>query len=554
MLNLKMFWQSSPVYICMLLVINGSTISYGEKLPAFPGAEGSGRFTVGGRGGAVYEVTNLNNGGAGSLVDAVSQSNRTVVFRVSGTIVLGSVILKPKSNITIAGQTAPGDGICIKGRIQINNNNIIIRYLRVRVDAGAANSSGDAIDIASGKNIIIDHVSASYARDETISCQETSDSVTVQWCLMSEALTYEAHSYGSLVRGDKGDQKTYHHNLYAHCNGRLPRPGNYTMAAYDTLGLFFDFRNNVIYNWKGSTPGSNLDTGSVSRYNFIGNVYIPGPESNSGIAFKEEAYRSFAWWANNMYNDIVPVNQWSLVYFGNKFYTPISRLAEYQARTGEIAMEPVTTTAPEQAYVDVLAAAGCSYPCRDTIDRRIVRDVINKTGHSIANTSNQPEGGWPLLESLPAPVDSDHDGMPDDWELARQLNPADPADRNLVAANGYTQLENYINGLVEQQPGRVVPSPVALSTWRLWRNYPNPFNAATTLHFSLVRAGMVGMTIYDLHGRGVKSFPGTRYAAGSHELVWRGDRDDGATVPSGIYFCVMRFEGRRQIIKMQVIR
>ena len=139
---------------------------------AFPGAEGSGRFTKGGRGGEVYEVTNLNNSGPGSIVDAVSQSNRTVIFRISGTIELGSVVLKPKSNITIAGQTAPGDGICLKGRIKISSNNIIIRYIRVRVDAGAANSSGDAIDIEKGKNIIIDHVSASYARDETISCQE----------------------------------------------------------------------------------------------------------------------------------------------------------------------------------------------------------------------------------------------------------------------------------------------------------------------------------------------------------------------------------------------
>jgi pectate lyase len=201
---------------------------------AFPTAEGSGRFVSGGRGGDVYEVTNLSNSRPGSIVDAVSSGNRTIVFRISGTIEMGDILLRPKSNTTIAGQTAPGDGICIKGRIYIGAvSNVVIRYLRIRVDAGAANSSGDAIDIDNGKNIIIDHVSASYARDEGISCQETSDTVTVQWCIISEALTFENHSYGSLVRGDYGDVKSYHHNLYAHNNNRMPRPGNYTNTSTD---------------------------------------------------------------------------------------------------------------------------------------------------------------------------------------------------------------------------------------------------------------------------------------------------------------------------------
>jgi pectate lyase len=230
------------VLVSLLIIFTTATLQ--AQQPAFSTAEGSGRFATGGRGGEVYEVTNLSNSGPGSIVDAVSSANRTIVFRLSGTIELGNTLLRPKSNTTIAGQTAPGDGICIKGRIYLGAvSNVVIRYIRIRVDAGAANSSGDAIDIDEGTNIIIDHVSASYARDEGISCQEPSNQVTVQWCIISEALTFENHSYGSLVRGDYGDVKSYHHNLYAHNNNRLPRPGNYTATSIDSVGLYFDFRN-----------------------------------------------------------------------------------------------------------------------------------------------------------------------------------------------------------------------------------------------------------------------------------------------------------------------
>ncbi|MFA7486186.1 MAG: hypothetical protein WCZ89_09190, partial [Phycisphaerae bacterium] len=418
---------------------------------AFPGAEGAGRFSTGGRGGSVYIVTNLNNSGPGSIVDAVSQGNRTIVFRVSGTIDLGGVILRPKSNTTIAGQTAPGDGICLKGRIIISNNysNIIIRYIRIRVDEGAANSSGDAIDIASGNNIIIDHVSASYARDETISCQEGSNNVTVQWCILSEALTFENHSYGSLIRGEYGQQKTYHHNLYAHNNGRNPRPGNYTASSSDPEGLHFDFRNNVVYNWKGGHPGYNADKSTISRYNFVGNVFIRGIESSGDKAFKEDAKGAYAYWSGNAhgtsYNTIsVPYDQWNLVTF-NGFTT--AEITAYKARSYEIPMDPVMTTSAGEALIDVLEGAGASYPSRDIVDTRIVTDVINGTGSSIASTTSS---SWPTLNSLPAPLDSDNDGMPDAWEIANGLNPYNAADRNFYDLHlDYTNLEVYLNSLVE---------------------------------------------------------------------------------------------------------
>ncbi|MDD5011317.1 MAG: hypothetical protein PHQ00_04265 [Phycisphaerae bacterium] len=432
------------------------------QVPAFPGAEGAGRWATGGRGGDVYEVTNLNNSGAGSITDAISQPNRTVVFRVSGTIDMAGVMLYPKSNTTIAGQTAPGDGICIKGRIHIKDNahDIIIRYIRVRVDEGGANSDGDAIDIESGENIIIDHVSASYSRDETISCRDYNDKVTVQWCIMSEALTYEGHSYGSLIRGEYGQEKTYHHNLYAHNHSRNPRPGNYENS--DTEGLHFDFRNNVVYNWLKTCPGYGDSSSAVSRYNFIGNVYIPGPEStNNGYGYRESSSVNYGYFADNSYNDVVPADPWSIVLFE----ISAGEIDAYKARSYLVPMDEVTTTSPAQAKIDVLASAGASFPSRDIIDARIVQDVINQTGSSISTTDDQPEGGWPTLNSLPAPTDTDHDGMPDSWETANGLNPSDAADRNDYDLNSnYTNLEVYLYSLVESDVTAPTPDPMTFAT------------------------------------------------------------------------------------------
>lgn len=442
---------------------------------AFPGAEGSGRFATGGRGGDVYEVTNLGNSGPGSIVDALSRGNRTVVFRVSGTIELNGVILYPQSNTTIAGQTAPGEGICIKGRIHIKNNahDIIIRYLRVRVDEGAPNSDGDAIDIENGHHIIIDHVSASYSRDETISCRNGSDKVTVQWCIMSEALTNEGHSYGSLIRGEYGEEKTYHHNLYAHNHSRNPRPGNYTSGGSDPEGLHFDFRNNIVYNWLKTAAGYGDSGGSISRYNFIGNVYIPGPESTQkegeGFAFRESSSVAYGYFADNSYNDIVPADPWSIVLFE----ISESEIAAYKSRSYLIPMEPVTTTSPAQAGIDVLAGVGASLPVRDAVDTRIINDVINKTGHSITATDDLTDP-WPTLNSLPTPVDADHDGMPDIWEIANGLDETNPADRNSYDLHAeYTNLEIYLNSLVEGNPPPDVDAGPDQVTWLGRSGLPN---------------------------------------------------------------------------------
>jgi pectate lyase len=522
-------------------------ILYPQQL-AFPTAEGSGRFSTGGRGGDVYEVTNLSNSGPGSIVDAVSSGNRTIVFRISGTVELGNVLLNPKSNTTIAGQTAPGDGICLKGRIHIGSvSNVVIRYIRVRVDAGAANSSGDAIDIDQGTNIIIDHVSASYARDEGISCQEESDKITVQWCIISEALTFELHSYGSLIRGDYGDEKTYHHNLYAHNNGRNPRPGNYTGTSTDPEGLHFDFRNNVVYNWAGSRAGYNADNQTVSRYNFIGNVYIRGLESSGGIIFRESSVDAFGYFEDNSLDGVVPADPWSIVDFQG---FSAEQISTYKSRSYVIPMEPVRTTSPEQAKTDVLTLAGANFPKRDTIDVRIVNDVLNKTGHSIVNTDAQPEGGWPVLNSFPAPPDGDHDGMPNDWELANGLDSTNSADRNNIGEGGYTQLEIYLNELVKEYVTDVEDDASYIpQEFVLHQNYPNPFNPTTKIGYSIPYRTKVRLDVYDILGRKVAELVNEEKTAGKYEVSF-----DGGKLSSGVYIYQLSYSDKLLSKKMLLIK
>lgn len=529
-------------YYIRAYATNSVGTSYGNELnfiaiprvPAFPGAEGAGMWSLGGRAGDVYEVINLNNSGPGSIVDALSQGNRTVIFRVSGTIELQGVILRPKSFTTIAGQTAPGDGITIKGRMIIASQegrsvtDVVVRFIRIRVDEGAANSSGDAIDIVDGENIIIDHVSASYARDEGISCQEQSDKVSVQWCIISEGLTFESHSYGSLVRGDHGDTKSYHYNLYAHNHSRNPRPGNYTQIANDSLGLFFDFRNNVVYNWKGSEPGYNDDRMTVSRYNFIGNYFVTGQESPvTNRIFKENSLVSYGYFRDNAYNGNVPDDAWSLVRFNN--FTQ-AQVDDYKARSYEVPMEPVTTFSPEKAKSLVLAKAGSSFPKRDIIDERIVNDVLTGTGRSIMRTTNQPEGAWPLLNSLPAPLDTDKDGIPDEWEIANGLDPNDPSDGSAYTISGYTNLEIYLNHLVEDIMTSVENEVEIPSNFALHQNYPNPFNPVTTIEYYLPKEALVKLEVFDALGRRVAILDEGNKPSGFYKVNF-----DASRFASGLY-------------------
>lgn len=419
---------------------------------AFPGAEGFGAQALGGRGGQVLFVTNLSNAGEGSLRAAVETDGpRTVIFQISGTIALESTLAIKKPYITIAGQTAPGGGICLKDHgLAIAADHVIVRYLRCR-PGDNTESEPDAISISSGKNIIVDHCSASWAVDETLSASTRGNlgNVTVQWCIISESLNESshhkgAHGYGSLIRGGWGNGYTFHHNLYAHHRARLPRPGNYNDRTEDPDGFTFDFRNNVIYNWGGDAAGYNADgsngTDSITRMNFVGNYYKSGPDSRGALAFSESTLSAQAHFADNAMNGQVPDDPWSLVVFRDFSDETLER---YQQST-PVPVAPVETDDAMTAYERVLAEVGATLPQRDSVDTRVVAGVRGGTGRIIDDEDEVR--GWPPLASARTPKDSDRDGMPDQWERRHGLSSNDAEDRNADRdRDGYTNLEECLN-------------------------------------------------------------------------------------------------------------
>jgi hypothetical protein len=420
-----------------------------DKLPAFPGAEGAGAYARGGRGGDVYCVTSLNDDGPGSLRHGVQSATgpRTVVFAVSGTVRLKSDLTIDKSNITVAGQTAPGDGICLADHQLVlrDANDVIVQYIRVR-PGDEARKALDSISVYSGNDIIIDHCSASWSVDETLSVSPSPkdaklDRVTVQWCMITESLNKSehkkgSHGYAALIRGHSGAEYSYHHNLFAHHRGRSPRPGNYVDHKKDPKGLRFDFRNNVVYNWDNRMAGYNADKKSISRYNFINNYYIPGPNSDGKFAFREGCSRAKAYFAGNWMAGSLPKDPWRLV---------MGKQGGAYRQPKAFVTAKVTTQAAPDAYKLVLAKAGASLS-RDAVDTRIVKEV--QTGKGRIIDDEQDVGGWPKLATLKPPRDSDRDGMPDDYEKALRLNPNNPKDRNGdLNKDGYTNLENYLHSL-----------------------------------------------------------------------------------------------------------
>lgn len=406
----------------------------------------------------MIHVTTLADAGPGSFREAVEASGpRIIVFDVSGTIRLRKRLYVEEPYVTIAGQTAPGDGICLRdATFGVGADHVVIRYLRCRL--GDEGTEGDAVSIGAGRHIILDHCSASWSSDEVLSSstgEPRLTDVTVQWCFITEALNPKNHGFGSLIRGCHGARYSYHHNLYAHNRGRNPRPGNYddrNPHDKDPDGLLLDFRNNVIYNWGGGHAGYNADKQSVTRLNYVGNCLVPGFDSSpGGKAYQEGSIYNRGYFAGNYYAHHLPADPWSLVRFDD--WGP-AQIAAYK-QPEPFNAGPVVIQDGLAAYEAVLRSGGASLPRRDAVDRRIVEDVRNGTGRIIKSQSEV--GGWPDLRNDAPPRDTDGDGMPDAWELRHGLDPADaadgPQDRNV---DGYTNVEDYLNGLVACEP-RSVP-------------------------------------------------------------------------------------------------
>ncbi len=397
----------------------------------------------------MLRVTHLGDAGPGSLRAAVEATGpRTVVFDIGGTIRLASPLTVRRGRITIAGQTAPGGGITLRDQpLIIAADDVVVRHIRSRL-GDESGVEADAVSVTRGRRIILDHISASWSVDETLSVGSRYEppergvyDVTVQWSLIAESLNASghakgAHGYGSLVRGGHGARMTFHHNLWAAHRARMPRPGNYNPPPVDPEGPRFEFRSNLFYDWGGGHAGYNADTDSLSAYAFIGNAYIPGPDSSGRRAFEDSNPLARAWFENNAMDGAVPADPWSLVRGSDRPGYRMTARPDWAEAASETAAE---------AGAQVLAHVGAGR-VRDAVDARIVEAVRARTGRIIDSQSQV--GGWPELEPGSPGIDSDGDGMPDDWEAAHGLDPADPADGPADHdGDGFTNLEDWLNSL-----------------------------------------------------------------------------------------------------------
>lgn len=477
------------------------------SLPAFPGAEGGGMWTTGARASSapeIYHVTNLNDSGTGSLRDAVKKGNRVIVFDVAGTIKLEGSLSISSDNLTILGQTAPGDGICIKGaNTMVSGDNIILRYLRFRMgttnETQELNNVNDVLSYianhtvyedsfgagSNAQNLIIDHCSMSWSTDECCSVYAVKNA-TVQWCLIGEGLNksvhvengddWQEHSYGGIVGGQN---VSYHHNLIANSKGRFPRIGtSETVSSYnkqaDTLGLV-DVRNNVMYNW-GATGTYGGENGM--RVNLVNNYYKEGANTSKKNTFYQmsagKKTGTSGWGTDialsgNYYEPLRASSTINKINEDNTAGVNTDKATKYNIvdykdsdpSHGEYIKDyPITTHTAQDAYTLVIERAGASI-ARDSVDERLANDA--KNGTATAGTkglinfpgnlldppkNNSDPAAWPVLTGTKK-TDTDNDGIPDEWEDAHGLDKNNKADALAKNSEGYLNIEVYANSLAE---------------------------------------------------------------------------------------------------------
>jgi hypothetical protein len=555
-----------PIFACVLLVAAASHAdAVSLSIPAFPGAEGFGARATGGRGGDVYHVTNIDDSGPGSLRYGIENATgpRTIVFSVSGTIVLKSHLTIRKPNITIAGQTAPGDGICLRDYSVLirNTHDIIVRHIRLRrgdvqVRAAGVRPTGstglDVVSIDDSQNIIFDHVSLSWSCDEVFGIVQN-ENVTIQWCIISEPLGDPLlHPYGNnhaYGLNNSANTMSVHHNLIANYVMRGPQFEANDADSSQGYDVLMEAVNNVVFDYKSS--GSRYTAGIEEnpakalglkfQFHFVNNYYIRGwntaPEIQAttkwGVTDQLKVYVSGNLGPNRPRNDL---DNWASVTLENG---PPIRQAEASVRAQMsdaplfTAPFPVVTQSADAAYTSVLQYAGASI-ARDSVDRRIIGNVIARRFSDYLQSQDQV-GGWFPLNSTPAPTDSDFDGMPDTWEHACALNPSDAADGNADRdGDGYTNLEEYLNSLVgEVYPNDVRREDTSGSLTPSLRAVPNPFNPATDIRF--VAGGRVQLAVFNVAGQRVRALVDSTLTPGHHTARWDGMDDGGQPAASGIY-------------------
>ncbi len=493
-----------------------------ETALSFYGADGYGKYTTGGRGGRVIEVTNLNDSGPGSLSAACeAEGPRIVVFKVSGVInAIDHAIHIKNDDITIAGETAPGDGICIASNaFTVDADNVIIRYMTFR-PGDTLNAAGkytgdeagvgvDALTVT-GSHVIIDHCTAGWGTDETLSVTHSGDDyptdISVQWCTIAESLVRNPNigsdlGLASLVYGAKGSRYSFHHNIYASHRSRMPGLGNDCDCGECTFS--FEFYNNVVYNWNGTSSGKCAKSDTTGEHirvinaDFVNNYYIPGPDSSGNYIYSEAVYGNSLYAAGNMMNGEAVSDVKDVVVFeddvkatsANPYYNYVNpetgvpeheRYYDYDHLAGfwrpeKLADSMLTNVqSAEDAYTDVMLYAGHSLS-RDTLDTGLIESIRNKNGKCIRSpfeaagwSQGQPptatgknyvawmEENYPKMASYPAYIDSDHDGMSDAWEDFMKLDKNDAKDagykvytNEAYAGSGYTNLDVFLQFLVE---------------------------------------------------------------------------------------------------------
>ena len=467
-------------------LLSVSVSSQSQPLKAFPTAEGFGKFASGGRGGKVVEVTNLNDSGEGSLRWALTEAGRehaTIVFRVSGIITLEKDIRAKLYHVTIAGQTAPGDGILYRGgKLNLGGSkNVIMRNLRGRIGLRGDKDfiKGGSIGIENADTIIIDHCCFGWSGEENMTIYDN-HFTTVQWCIVHEGLYNAGHQKGNRSYACQwgGSPASFHHNLLAHNYNRSARLNGATNHNQDR-NVFMEYQNNVNYNWgkPNSCYGGENEAGEGSTHecNFVGNYYKPGPATPANSYFmqlskarKGKTLTGPSLWffsGNKMEgNKSVTKDNWQAVdnqtgfelkdmqsaktVYPSKFH-PASNAFDY-----DVYKTPVESA--DKAYKRVLAKAGTIR--RDAVERRIIDEVKNGTAHyrgtqgSVGFIDSPADAeGWPVYAQVAPVVDNDHDGMDDAWELKNGLDPNNPDDRNKVLSKeGYTALEVYLNALMSE--------------------------------------------------------------------------------------------------------